>query len=83
MQVALFDHVTISAELVIHMPTNEVHCGQFKLLAASIAVFLVKVFAGAFHALNIFPHSVNALRHLLYTRAFYFTSFTVDFALKI
>jgi len=83
MQVALFNHVTISAELVVHMSTNEVHCGQFKFLVASIAIFLVKVFAGALHTLDVFPHRVDALRHLLYTRALHFAGLPVHFTLEV
>lgn len=66
-QVAFFDHVTVGAELVVNVATNEMHCWQLKLLAARITVFLVEVFARSLHALNVLSHCFNALRHLLHT----------------
>lgn len=54
--IALLDHVSISAEFVVRVPTNKVHSGQLQLLVALTAVLLIEVLAGALHPQDVLPH---------------------------
>ena len=63
-QITLFDHITIRAILMIHMPAQEVHSRQLELLPALVAVFLVEVLRGALHPLDVLAHAFDVLGHL-------------------
>lgn len=68
MAVALLDSIAVSAELVVGMSTDKVHCWQLELLVTLTAILLVKVLAGALHSQNVLAHRLNPLSHLLDSR---------------